>query len=114
MKDLTHKDKLIGFFAHLICVDSYMLYMSKLGNPVMERSMPFAKGIKVFNIVNMLIRLTLLVVCVYFLSMMRIGDYKLVPIVCIASQALISLFHILANNYLFEKITKCFEKIICK
>jgi hypothetical protein len=69
VKDLTIKDKIIGFFAHIICVDSYMLYMSKIGSPVMERTLPFAKGIKVFNIINMLIRLTLLVVCAYFFSL---------------------------------------------
>lgn len=113
-KELTRKDKLIGFFAHLICVDSYMLYLSKLGAPTLERSMPFARGVKVFNIVNMLVRLALMVVAGYFLSTRKGGDYLLLPLVCLSSQLLLGLFHVLANNYLFQKLAACVSKVFLR
>lgn len=110
VKELTQKDKIIGFFAHLICVDSYMLYLSKLGAPTLERNMPFARGVKVFNIVNMLIRLALMVVAGYFLSTKRAGDYQLLPLVCLSSQLLLGLFHMLANSYLYQKLAGCLSR----
>lgn len=88
-----------------------MLYLSKIGSPSHERSMPFARGVKVFNIVNMLVRLALMVVAGYFLSTQRLGDYVLLPLVCLASQLLLGLFHVLANNYLFQKLSSCLSKI---
>jgi hypothetical protein len=110
VKELTHKDKIIGFFAHLICVDSYMLYLSKLGAPTLERSMPFARGVKVFNLVNMLVRLALMVVAGYFLSTKKTGDYLLLPLVCLTCQLLLGLFHLLANDYLYQKLAGCLSK----
>lgn len=91
-----------------------MLYLSKIGLPVIDKSMPFSHGLKVFNIVNMILRLVLAVFAGWLLSQMRLGDYTLVPLVCLAAQLLLMLFHLMANPYIFDKMAQCINRILSR
>lgn len=91
-----------------------MLYMSKIGLPVMDKTMPFNHGLKVFNIVNMILRLVLAVFAGWLISQYRLGDYTLVPLICLGSQILLGLFHLLANPYIFDKMVSCINRVLSK
>jgi hypothetical protein len=107
VKEITWKDKLISFMGHFINVDSYMFYLSKIGTPCHERVMPFSKGIKIFNIANMIIRSGLILTCGYFLSLKEKGDLNIISGICLFNSIFIILGHLFSNQYMFEKITGC-------